>query len=68
MHVCGKEVPPDPDTDDAAGPSRSAFRLSKGPSEVLEYPGTVVLLAINAAVAYYLWAKNVRGRCEPRLR
>ncbi|CAN0250236.1 unnamed protein product [Pylaiella littoralis] len=60
---CGKRVAPDPDPDAAGGngirKGRGAFELGEGPAEILNYPGTVLLLAVNLAFAYHLWAKRV---------
>lgn len=68
VRVCGKRVAPDPDPAELAngnGSHKNPFALGKGPSEIVNYPGTVLLLAINLGFAYHLWAKRVsdRGVC-----
>lgn len=65
VHVCGKRVAPDADPAEqwnGGGGGRrgkSAFQLGRGPAEIVSYPGTVLLLVINLAFAYHLWAKRV---------
>lgn len=65
VDVCGKRVTPDADPAEQRNGGgggrrgRSAFELGRGPAEVVSYPGTVLLLVINLAFAYHLWAKRV---------
>ena len=63
VRVCGKRVPPDADPAETLGGKesrRGGLKLGKGPAEVVNYPATCLLLAINLAFAYHLWAKRVR--------
>lgn len=65
VHLCGKRVAPDPDPaaelrNNGQGRGKGgAFALGKGPAEIVNYPGTVLLLGVNLAFAYHLWAKRV---------
>lgn len=64
VHVCGKRVAPDADPAEQRNRGggrrgKSAFQLGQGPAEIVSYPGTVLLLVINLAFAYHLWAKRV---------
>ncbi|CBJ33566.1 conserved unknown protein [Ectocarpus siliculosus] len=65
VHVCGKRVAPDADPAEqwkrggGGRRGKSPFELGRGPAEIVSYPGTVLLLVINLAFAYHLWANRV---------